>query len=52
MDLRQPYGVLRSYSIKHIFHDKMDLRLFYFREMVRTRKNLFKGDIEISITSN
>ena len=24
-------GVLHSFSIKNIFYDKMDLRLFYFR---------------------
>ena len=29
MNVRDP-GVLPSFSIKNIFYDKMDLRLFYF----------------------
>ena len=29
MDVRHPMGVLHSCSIKNIFHDKMDVRLFY-----------------------
>ena len=31
MNVRHPMGVLHSFSIKNIFYDKMDLRLFYFR---------------------
>ena len=30
MNLNHPMGVLHSFSIKNIFCDKMDLRLFYF----------------------
>ena len=30
MNVRHPMGVLHSFSIKNIFDDKMDLRLFYF----------------------
>ena len=30
MNVRHPMGVLHSFSIKNIFYDKMDLRLFYF----------------------
>ena len=30
MNVRHPMGVLHSFSIKNIFCDKMDLRLFYF----------------------
>ena len=29
MNVRHPQGVLHSTSIKNIFHDKMDLRLFH-----------------------
>ena len=29
MNVRHPMGVLHSFSIKNIFYDKMDLRLFY-----------------------
>ena len=29
MSVRHPQGVLHSFSIKNIFYDKMDLRLFY-----------------------
>ena len=28
MNVRYPMGVLRSFSIKNIFYDKMDLRFF------------------------
>ena len=31
MNVRYPMGVLHSFSIKNIFYDKMDFRLFYFR---------------------
>ena len=31
MNVRHPMGVLHSFSIKNIFYDKMDVRLFYFR---------------------
>ena len=30
MKVRNPYSVLHSFSVKNIFYDKMDLRLFYF----------------------
>ena len=30
MNVRHPYGVLHSLSIKNICYGKMDLRLFYF----------------------
>ena len=30
MNVRYPMGVLQSFSIKNVFYDKMDLRLFYF----------------------
>ena len=30
MNVRNPMGVLHSFSIKNIFYDKMDVRLFYF----------------------
>ena len=30
MNVSHPIGVLHSFSIKNIFYDKMDLRLFYF----------------------
>ena len=30
MNVRHPMEVLHSFSIKNIFHGKMDLRLFYF----------------------
>ena len=35
MDVRHPYGVLHSFSIKNIFYDKIDLQpfLFSFDEM-------------------
>ena len=30
MNVRRPKGALHSFSIKNIFDNKMDLRLFYF----------------------
>ena len=30
MNVRHPYCVLHSFSIKNIFYHKMELRLFYF----------------------
>ena len=30
MNVRQPYVVLHSFSIKNIFYDKIDWQLFYF----------------------
>ena len=30
MNVRHPMGVLHSFSIKNIYYDEMDLRLFYF----------------------
>ena len=32
MNVRHPMGVLHSFSIKTIFYEKMDLRLFNFHE--------------------
>ena len=42
----QPMGILHSFSIKNIFYDKMDLRLFYFHvtkysSVNKSRENLF-----------
>ena len=34
-------GVLHSFSIKNIFYDKMDLRLFYL-DVVKYENSLFK----------
>ena len=31
MNVGPPMGVLHSLSIKKIFYDKMELRLFYFK---------------------
>ena len=31
MNVKHPMGVLHSFSIKNIFCDKIELRLFYFR---------------------
>ena len=36
MNVRHPMGVLQSFSIKNIFYDKMDLRLFYFGVTIYT----------------
>ena len=33
MNVRHPMAVIYSFSIKNIFYDKMDLRLFYFGEV-------------------
>ena len=30
MNVRHPMGVLHSFSIKNIFHEKMDLMLLFF----------------------
>ena len=30
MNVRHPMDALHSFSLKSIFYDKMDLRLFYF----------------------
>ena len=30
MNVRHPMGVLHSFSIKNIFYDKIDLKLFLF----------------------
>ena len=45
MNVRHPIGVLHSFSIKNIFHDKMDLRVFYFR--VTIYMNLISATIHI-----
>lgn len=34
MSVRHPKGVLKSFSIKNIFYDEIDLTLFYFRVMI------------------
>ena len=31
MNVRHPIGAVHSFSIKKIFYEKMNLRLFYFR---------------------
>ena len=42
MNLRHPIGVLHSFSIKNIFYDKMDLKLFLFScEDLKTTGYLF-----------
>ena len=38
MNVRHPMGVLHSFSIKNIFYDKMDLRLFYFHVTIYQRE--------------
>ena len=35
-------GALHSFSIKNIFHDKMDLRLFYFCVTIRKSLQMFR----------
>ena len=35
MNVRHPYGFLNLFSIKNIFHDKMDLKFFYFHATVK-----------------
>ena len=44
MNVRQPMGLLHSFSIKNIFYDKVDLVLFYFYEA--------KYDLEMNQTEN
>ena len=34
MNVRHPVGVLHSFSIKIVFYDKIDSRLFYFHVMI------------------
>ena len=41
-------GVLHSFSIKNIFYDKMDLRLFYFHVMTWLIKSLSKKVVAMS----
>ena len=41
MNLRNPYGVLHSFSIKNIFYDKVDERLFEDIENGRYRKTIY-----------
>ena len=38
MNVRHPQGVLDSFSIKNIFYDKMDFRLFYFNVTICKRQ--------------
>ena len=40
MNVRHPMGVLHSFSIKNIFYDKMDLRLFYFGVTIYTMQGI------------
>ena len=53
MNVRHPMGALHLFSIKNIFYDKVDLRLFYFdvviydmRLSVQEQKNLWKTVIK------
>ena len=39
MNIRHPMGVLHSFSIKNIFYDKMDLRLFRFDMAISLKGN-------------
>ena len=34
MNVRHPMGTLHLFSIKNIFYDKMNLRLFYFDKAI------------------
>ena len=34
MNVRHTMGVLHSFSIKNIFYDKIELRLFHFRKTI------------------
>ena len=43
-------GVLHSFSIKNIFHDKMDLRIFYFRVMICFQGTSFEVIQELKAT--
>ena len=40
MNVRHPMGVLHSFSIKKIFYDKMDSRLFYFDLAKSAKKSI------------
>ena len=40
MDVRHPMGVLHSCSIKNIFQDKMDVRLFYSHVTIRINEGI------------
>ena len=61
-NVRYPMGVLHSFSIKNIFYDKMDLRLFYFdvaiyqmiilihvASWVRQHQSAFQQDMKIEV---
>ena len=37
MNVRHPMDVLDSFSIKNIFYDKIDLRVFYFDVAISTK---------------
>ena len=39
MNVKDPMGVLHSFSIKNIFYNKMDLRFFYFHVTKYSRAN-------------
>ena len=40
MNIRHPMGLVHSFSIKNIFYDKIDSKLFYFHVMNRIRTQL------------
>ena len=48
MNLRYPYGVLHSFSIKNILYDKMSLRLFYFHVTIYTKASKTCSNLAIS----
>ena len=48
MNVRHLMGVLNSFSLKNIFHNKMDLRLFYFYVTVYSVK-VVPGKLRIKI---
>ena len=50
MNVRHPMGVLHSLSIKNVFYDKMDIRLFNFLKIRKLRNSdiISKKMLEIS----
>ena len=47
MNVRHPMGVLHSFSIKNIFYDKMEVRLFYFHVM---KYNIYQFQLGYSMS--
>ena len=48
MNVRHPLRVLHSFSIKNIFYEKMNLRLFYFRVTICNHNSFWyinKGNV-------